>query len=153
MSSANTLSYELSSQDVGEQPFLYTKKQMLVIQDTNTSYTSAQSKINTSSVSQSQYINYKESYLSVPVVMTMTGHFNPATAATSANYSLGLKEYFHSLIHSMSVDFNGTNVKPHCPFENVYQSFRLSTTLSFNELKSKQHIGFSPDNIESFSYF
>jgi hypothetical protein len=67
MSSQDTLSYELSSQDVSPQPFVYNKRQMIAIQDSNSSYLSAQSKISTSSVSQNQYISYKESWLFVPI--------------------------------------------------------------------------------------
>jgi len=57
-------------------------------------------------------MSYREAYLQIPMVMTLTADansalFNPFAAATSADYAAGLKNWFGSVIHSIQVDWNG----------------------------------------------
>ena len=52
----------------------------------------------------------------------------------------------------MSVSVNGAMVKSVCNFENMFHTFRLLSLLSVNETKTLAHIGFAPDDIESFTW-
>jgi hypothetical protein len=57
-------------------------------------------------------MSYRESYLQIPMVMTLTGDADNTikcnTAPTSCDYACGLKNWFGSIIHSIQVDWNGT---------------------------------------------
>ena len=152
MSSKDTLLHDLSTSGSSAEPSAFLKKSMLTIQDSVTSYESAQSRITTSAISNSTYLDMKNAYLSVPVIITVTGNISPATASTNLDYSVGLIGFNHNLIHSMSVAVNGAVIKSITNFENLFHNFRLMSLLSANELETLGHIGFAPDDITSFRY-
>ena len=107
MSAIDTLNYQLSSGDVVAEPNIVAKKSMLKILDQNTTYNSGSSRINLSSISNSTYIDLKQAYLEIPVLMTLTGTFSPNTSTSSCDYSMGLMNFYHNIIHSISVLCNG----------------------------------------------
>jgi hypothetical protein len=152
MSAFDTLNYQLSSGDGSPEPNIVSKKTMLTILDQNTSYNSASSRINTSSISNSTYIDMKNAYLQIPVLCTMTGNFSPATAGTSADYSMGLMNFYHNIIHSISVMCNGQVVKNHTNYENILHNFCFTSSISQDGFKNLEHIGFSDDVIASVAY-
>jgi hypothetical protein len=94
----------------------------------------------------------KGAYLQIPVILTMTGNFSPATEATSADYSCGLMNFYHNIIHSISVMCNGQVVKNHTNYENIYHNFRLTSSISQDGFKNLEHIGFCDDVIASVVY-
>ncbi len=151
MSVKDTLAYEFSQQVAGE-PNIFLKKDWLKINDNNTSYNSHQSQINTSQVASSKYVNFSESYLDIPLNLTLTGSIAPQTATTSCDFALAMKNYFHNIIHSYSVSVNGNTIIQATPFSNLWNTFRLTNTLSFNEVKTLSHIGFYPDDSTSFGF-
>jgi hypothetical protein len=110
---SDVLLYDLSSQTEGS-PTVFVKKDWLSILDNqNGSYSSNQCVIDTSQLSNSnRFMSYREAYLQIPMVMTLTGDANDTikcnTAATSCDYACGLKNWFGSIIHSIQVDWNGT---------------------------------------------
>ena len=60
-------------------------------------------------------MNYREGYFTVPLLLTVTGTptdpavaWAPATAATSCDFNFGLKNWYGSIIHSFTLDYNGT---------------------------------------------
>ena len=120
MSSKDTLIYDLSTSGSSAEPNVMMKKTMLTIFDSNTTYNSGQSRISTSAISNSTYLDMKNAYLSVPLLITIQGEIQPAQAATNLDYSVGLIPFSHNLIHSMSVSVNGEIVKSFCNFENCY---------------------------------
>ena len=152
MSAIDTLNYQLSSGDVVAEPNIVAKKSMLKILDQNTTYNSGSSRINLSSISNSTYIDLKQAYLEIPVLMTLTGTFSPNTSTSSCDYSMGLMNFYHNIIHSISVLCNGQVVKNHTNMENIYHNFRLSSSISQDGLKNLEHIGFAPDVISSVAY-
>lgn len=110
--SADTLVFDMSSQSEG-QPAIFVRKDWLSILDNqNQNYQGNQSVIDTSQLANSnKYINYGEGYFTVPLLLTLTeptGVFQPATAATSADYAIGLKNWYGSIVHSFTLDYNGT---------------------------------------------
>jgi len=152
MSVKDTIAFD-QSQSVAGEPNIFLKKDWLKINDSNTSYSSHQSSINTSQVASSKYVNFAESYLDIPLLLTMTGTaLAPQTAGTSCDFSLAMKNYFHNVIHSYSVSINGNTVIQATPFSNLWNTFRLTSALSFNEVKTLSHIGFYPDDSSAFAF-
>ena len=98
-------------------------------------------------------MNYREAYLSVPLLLTASCSNDPlwANAFTSADYAFGLKNNYASVIHSMSVDLQGSTVVQTTPFLSLVNNFRLVTTLAYQDLLGLgPSIGFYPDSSCSF---
>jgi len=151
--SCDKLVYDLA-QEVDGSPNVFIRKDWLNILDNqNGSYQGNQSVIDTSQLTNSnKYMSYREAYLSIPMLLTLVSTtaataFAPATAGTSADYSLGLKNWFGTIIHSFTLDYNGTTVIQQTPYINMWNSFRLMTTLSWSDIQLMgPTIGFYPDN-------
>ena len=113
--SGDKLIFDLS-QEIEGSPNVFIKKDWLNILDNmNQNYNSNQSVIDSSQLSNSsRYMDYRSGYLLCPMMMTLSnqtigqGTFTPATAATSCDYALGLKNWYGSIVHSMTLDYNGT---------------------------------------------
>ena len=113
--SGDTLVFDMSSMSEGT-PSVFVRKDWLSILDNqNQNYQGNQSVLDTSQLANSnKYMNYREAYLTVPLLITLTQQtgaaaaFNPETAATSADYAIGLKNWYGSIVHSMTLDYNGT---------------------------------------------
>ena len=144
-------------------PSVFVRKDWISINDnSNGSYSSSNTVIETSSISNSnKYANYREGYLSIPLFLTLTSStsaggataFAPNTTTTSADYSLGLKNSFLHLIHSLQIEMNGTSVSQITPFQSLWSCFKLMTTLSWNDVITQgASIGFYPDTSTSFAY-
>jgi len=153
---ADTLVYDLASMTEGS-PSVFVKKDWLSILDNqNGNYRGNQSVIDTSQLSNSnKYMNYREAYLAVPMVLTASGVpvGAPATAATSMDYAYGLKNWYGSIIHSMTLDFNGTTIVQQTPFCGLWNVFKLMTSLSWADVATiGSSIGFYPDTALSFCF-
>lgn len=150
---ADQLVYDLSSQTEGS-PTVFIKRDWLSILDNqNGQYSGNQCVIDTSQLSNSnRFMSYREAYLQIPMVMTLTSDANniafaPATAATSCDYACGLKNWFGSVIHSIQVDWNGVTVIQQTNFQGLYNTFRLMTSLSVNDVLTQgAAMGFYPDD-------
>ena len=142
-------------------PQVFLKKDWLSILDNNNgSYSSNQAVVDTSQLANSnKFLNYQEAYLAVPVIMSFSASANsattflPATAGSSADHLLGLKNSYTSLIHSLTLDYNGTTIIQQTPFVNIWNAFRLITTLSWEDVNTQgSTIGFYPDDALSLVY-
>ena len=153
---SDQLVYDLASQTEG-QPTVFIKRDWLSILDNqNGSYSGNQAVIDTSQLSNSnRFMSYREAYLQLPMVMTLTtdafdagaNQFLPVAAATSCDYVCGLKNWFGSMIHSIQVDWNGVTVIQQTNFQGLYNSFRLITSLSLNDIQTQgASMGFYPDD-------
>ena len=150
--------YDLSSQTEAE-PNIFIKKDFVSILDNqNANYSGNQCVIDTSQLSNSnKWIGYREGYLTIPMQLCLTtatasNTFNP-TAANSVDYGVGLKNWYGSIIHSISVDLGGTTIIQQTPFQSLWNNFKLLTTLSYQDLLTiGPSIGFYPDNSSSWSY-
>ena len=156
----DTIVYDLSSQSEAS-PNIFIKKDWISILDNNNGiYSSNQSVIDTSQFSNSnKWINYREAYFTIPMFLTLTQtttgsvNFTPNTAASSCDYALGLKNWYGSIIHSFSVDLAGTTIIQQTPFQGLWNTFKLMTTLSYQDLLIiGPSIGFYPDNSSSWFY-
>lgn len=158
--SGDTLTYDLSSMTEGT-PSVFVKKDWLNILDNqNGSYQGNQSVIDTSQLANSnKYMNYREAYLAVPMVLTAVsgtaGSFlvAPSTNTTSADLCFGLRNWFGSIIHSFTLDYNGTTIVQQTPYCSMYNCFKLMTTLSMADVEiNGADMGFYPDNPLSFGF-
>jgi len=151
--SCDKLVFDLS-QEVEGSPSVFLKRDWISILDNqNGSYSSNQSVIDTSQLSNSnKYMSYREAYLSVPLLITVANagldtSFIPASAGTSADMCVGLKNWFGQIIHSFTLDYNGTTIVQQTPYINMWNSFKLMTTLSWNDVATiGSTIGFYPDD-------
>jgi hypothetical protein len=119
----------------------------------NGQYSGSQSVVDTSQLSNSnRFMSYREAYLQIPMIMTLTADapsalFNPVVDATSCDYAAGLKNWFGSVIHSIQVDWNGVTVIQQTNYQGLYNTFRLMTTLSLNDIQTQgASMGFYPDD-------
>jgi hypothetical protein len=155
------LVYDLSTEIEGS-PNIFVKKDWInILDDMNGNYGSNQSVISTSQLSNSnKYMSYREAYLAVPMLLTLASTtpasnavFLPATAGTSADYALGLKNWFGSIVHSITCEYNGVTVIQQTPLINMWNSFKLLTSLSWNDvIVNSASLGFYPDDALSFSF-
>jgi len=150
------------NQSIEEKPVssvMTDKKWLNVLDQNNGSYSSGQSTLETTSLSTAdRFMNYREAYLAVPVLLTVGNNTNANNAgmanATNKSKLVGLKNSYTTLIHSMSVDLNGTNIVQSTPFSEFYNAFNLMTCLSFDDIKTQgSSIGFYPDDALSATSF
>jgi hypothetical protein len=155
--SCDKLVFDLS-QEIEGSPNVFVKKDWLNILDNqNQNYGGNQSVIDTSQLTNSnKYLSYREAYLLCPLLLTLstpTGNFNPNTTGTSSDYAMGLKNWFGTIIHSYTLDYNGTTIIQQTPFINMWNSFKLMTSLSWNDVATQgSTIGFYPDDPKSWQF-
>ena len=105
-----------------------------------------------------KYMAYREAYLAVPLLLTATNGSlgllaGPNNSTTSADRAFGLKNWFGSIIHSITLDYAGTTIIQQTPLCSMWQQFTLLTTFSLQDvLLNGPSIGFYPDTADSFAY-
>lgn len=161
------------AQEIEGSPNVFVRKDWINILDNqNQNYNNNQSVLDTSQLSNSnKYMSYREAYLSVPLLITLasigaplpngtiapatvpsTVYFNPAVYTPS--YAIGLKNWYGQIIHSFTLDYNGTTICQQTPYINFWNSFKLMTSLSLGDIKAQgATIGFYPDDASAFQYF
>ena len=112
--SCDKLVFDLSQEVEGSPNVFVSKSWLNILDNQNQNYSSNQSVIDTSQLSNSnKYMSYREAYLMIPLMLTLStanGVFTPATAGTSSDYAMGLKNWFGSIIHSFTLDYMGTTI-------------------------------------------
>jgi hypothetical protein len=168
------------SQEIEGSPNVFVRKDWINILDNqNQNYSNSQSVTDTSQLSNSnKYMSYREAYLAVPLLMTMgtptgtnyatlstttsatiassatTYAFNKFATAGNADYVMGLKNWFGQIIHSLTLDYNGSTIIQQSPYSNMWNSFKLMTSLSYQDILTQGAvIGFFPDNAQTFQHF
>jgi hypothetical protein len=155
--SGDKLVFDLA-QEIEGSPNVFVRKDWVNILDNQSqNYNSNQCVIDTSQLSNSnKYMSYREAYIMMPLLLTLSsadGLFQPATAGTSSDYALGLKNWFGTMIHSITVDMAGTTIIQQTPYINMWNSFKLMTSLSWGDVATQgATIGFYPDDPLSFSF-
>lgn len=167
------------SQEIEGSPCVFIRKDWISMLDNqNQNYNNNQSIIDTSQICNSnKYMSYREAYLSIPFLLTLgtqsvsvvdnagapvdlvgppavdTALFEPNTNFGSADSSIGLKNWFGQIIHSFTLDYNGTTIIQQTPYVNMWNSFRLLTSMSLDDINVQgPTIGFYPDNPLSWQY-
>jgi hypothetical protein len=159
--SGDTLTYDMSLMSEGS-PQIFVKRDWLSIQDQQSgNYAGNQLVIDTSQLANSnKYTDYRNAYLSVPLVMAMSSvtdasgvsiMSNNATA-TTGSMSAGiqqvpsLKNWFGSIVSSMLLDYAGTTIIQNTPLCGLWNTFTLMTSLSMADVQTLgPTIGFYPD--------
>jgi hypothetical protein len=154
--SADTLVYDMASASEGTASIFVKKDWLNILDNQNGNYRGNQSVIDTSQLANSnKYMNYREAYLAVPMVLTMTGVplTGPADANTSMDYAMGLKNWFGSVIHSFTLDLGGTTIIQQTPYAGLWNTFKLMMSLSWSDVSTiGSSIGFYPDDALSVSF-
>ena len=151
---SDKLVYDLTQETEGS-PNIFMRKDWLSIMDNmNGSYQSNQSVIDTSQIANAnKWMGYREAYYSIPMLLTMT---TPTISGNSTSLDaglIGLKNWFGSIIHSMTVDYNGSTIIQQTPFINMWNSFKLLTSLSYGDIITQgATIGFYPDTAGAWTY-
>jgi len=158
--SADSLVFDMS-QVSDASPQVFVRKDWLNILDNQSqNYSGNQCVIDTSQLANSnKYMNYREAYLSIPLLMTLnattttSNNLQPANALYSCDYSLALKGWAGSIIHSLTLDYNGTTIIQQTPLQSIWNTFKLQCSLSWDDVISQgASIGFYPDSALSFAY-
>lgn len=154
--SCDKLVFDLS-QEVEGSPNVFIRKDWINILDNqNQNYQNNQSIIDTSQIANSnKYIGYREAYLAVPMLLSMAcSSLGQAGNVKVNDNSIGLKNWFGQIIHSMTLDYNGTTIVQQTPFCNMWNVFKLLTTLSWADVCTQgSSIGFYPDIAGAWKYF
>ena len=163
------------AQEIEGSPNVFVRKDWINILDNqNQNYNNNQSVLDTSQLSNSnKYMSYREAYLSVPFLITLgevareqlqgsqntadltngTCIVNDPDLSIGGDYVLGLKNWFGQIIHSFTLDYNGTTIIQQTPYVNMWNSFKLMTSLSLNDVSTQGAvIGFYPDNPLSWAF-
>lgn len=160
--SGDTLTYDLSQSTEGSAQVFVKKDWLNILDNQNGNYSGNQSVLDTSQLANSnKYMNYREAYFAVPMVLTASNNtanlaiplVAPATAASSADYAFGLKNWWGSIVHSFTLDLAGTTVIQQTPLVNLWNCFRLMTTFSWQDVwTSGAEMGFYPDNALAWGF-
>jgi hypothetical protein len=155
------------SQEIEGSPNVFIRKDWINILDNqNQNYNNNQSVVDTSQLSNSnKYMSYRESYFLMPFLVTIqqvagSASATPPTtipqwqpATRSADYAVGLKNWFGQIIHSFTLDYNGTTICQQTPYINMWNSFKLITSLSLDDINTQgATIGFYPDDPTSWQF-
>jgi hypothetical protein len=151
--SADAVTLELSRESKKEMPPVFTDKQFLYVNDQNNGSYSGQIVLNTTSLSNNgAYVDYKEAYLVIPTVLQITSP-TLTVASVPLDFSVCLKAGYWNLLHSMSIELNGSSVQQQTGFMNLYTSFKNLTTWSEDDIKCWGKVtGFCPDTADSWVY-
>ena len=159
--SGDALVYDFANTTDSQSSVFLKKDWLSIIDDNTTNYAGNQVTINTSAISNSnRYCDYRQGYLQIPLLYTLTGTVThaanglmPATAAKSADYALGLKNWVGgSVIHNLTCEINGTSVIQQTNLLPLYNQFKLLTTLSHSDYAIFSSIGFAKDEALSVRF-
>ena len=152
---SDKLVFDLAN-EVDDVPNVFVRKDWINILDNqNGNYNSNQSVIDTSQLSNSnKYMSYREAYCVVPLLLTLSGNnSSPSTSTSSLDFAVGLKNWFGQIVHSLTLDFNGTTIIQQTPYINMWNSFKLMTSLSWQDVYDMgPSMGFYPDDPLSWSF-
>lgn len=153
------VTYSKSVEEKSSDAVFQNQSWLSVLDSNNGSYSSSQATLETTSLASSdRFMDYREAYLSIPLLLTLGNNTNDDDSgladATNVSKIMGLKNSYTSLIHSMSVDLNGTNIIQSTPFSELYNAFKLMTSFSWGDVMTQgPSIGFYPDDVMAATAF
>lgn len=112
------------------------------------SYAGGQVTFDTSSIaSQDRFTNWKEAYVTIPVVLSLNSSNATSIAASTIPFGAALKSGFWQLVHSFSVEVGGRTVVQLTPFQNIYTTFKCLSEWSEDDMaKWGPALGFAKDS-------
>jgi len=150
----DTLLFDMSSSTEGTPQIFVRRDWLSILDNMNQSYIGNQSIIDTSQLANSnKYMSYYEATLIFPLLLTMTQDVGAdLDLSTGFDYVMGLKNWLGSVVHSFTLDYNGTTIIQQTPFINLWNTFCLITSFNYNDFTEWASIGFYPDSSTSFSF-
>lgn len=147
---ADQLLIDLSADQERATPFANQGWNYLLDQSGGGNYSSGMTTMDTSSLANNAgYLDPKSLTLAIPGSIRIKS--SAAAALDTAPFALGLKNWYGQLIHYFTADLNSTNIIQQTPYLNVYQHFKLMSTLSWDDVRKDGSLtGFWPDS--SFSW-
>ena len=145
-----------NSQNEQKTEFIFSNTQQVYVPDQNSgSYPNGQVVFDLASLSNSgKYVDFQQSYITVPLVMNLNLTGSGATPSNENAFASSLKNGFHQLINSMSVEITNAQVVNLTNLSNLDIHYRLLSTCSReDELNFLPSINFSKDTAESITYF
>ena len=159
--SSDTLVYEMANSSEGSANIFVRKDWVNINDNMSQNYSGNQCVIDTSQLSNSnKYASYREGYLVMPLLLTATNNIvneglmeNPDAPGTSCDYAFGLKNWFGTIIHNFTLEYNGTTIIQQTPLIPIYNNFRLVSSMDVNTILTLgQSIGFYPDSSLSIGF-
>ena len=160
--SSDTLVYEMANSSEGSANIFVRKDWVNINDNMSQNYSGNQCVIDTSQLSNSnKYASYREGYLVMPLLLTATNTVvggagmmvDPSATASSCDYAFGLKNWFGTIIHNFTLEYNGTTIIQQTPLLPIYNNFRLVSSMDINTILTLgQSIGFYPDSSLSIGY-
>lgn len=150
MSSSDDVVYDLTLEDQADVSKML-DKQVVWVADSNNGVYNGQIQLDTSSLASSgKWLDYRDAYLEIPFVVSAKSSADVTSDLTP--FSIGMKNGFHQLIHSLQVDYNNVNVIELRSFNNIHITYRLLKDMSQDDLqKHGRSIMFYPDTADSVS--
>jgi len=143
-----------NAQNEQKNEFIFQNVQHVWCPDQNSgSYPNGQVLFDLASLSNSgKFIDFQQSYIVVPLVVTTICTGSTAPSAENA-FLTSLKNGYHQLINSMSVEITNAQVVSLTNFSNLDINYKLLTTCSReDELNFLPSINFHKDTAESIMY-
>ena len=146
--------YDMSAQSESAPSFFVKKDYLSILDNSNGNYSSNQLVIDTSQLSNSnKWLNYREGYLVMPLLVSMTSAVSTYVVAQNFDYSVSLKNWYGTVIHSISLDLQGSTIIQQTPFQSLWNCFKLLTTLSYQSIVTEgPTLGFYPDTSTSWTF-
>ena len=144
-----------NSQQEQKTEFIFNNAQQVYVPDQNSgSYANGQCVFDLASLSNSgKYIDFQQSYITVPLVLSVNLASSTAAAPENA-FIASLKNGYHQLINSMSVEITNAQVVNLTNLSNLDIHYRLLSTASReDELNFLPSINFHKDTAESIQYY
>ena len=144
-----------NSQQEQKTEFIFNNAQQVYVPDQNSgSYPNGQCVFDLASLSNSgKYIDFQQSYITVPLVLSVNLASSTAAAPENA-FIASLKNGYHQLINSMSVEITNAQVVNLTNLSNLDIHYRLLSTASReDELNFLPSINFHKDTAESIQYY
>ena len=140
--------------DQQETVFDFSSRQYGWIPDSNnSSYANGQIVFDCASLANSgKFVDWSQSYITIPIVLDV--NLSTATTASVENvFAASLKNGYHQLINSLSVEINNNSIVNLSAFSNLKINYDLLTTCSReDELTFLPSLNFVKDTAESISY-
>ena len=140
-----------------DEEFLMQNRQYTWIPDSNGGSYAAGSQIvidGSPLANSGKYFSAANSFIQIPLVMTLqsvVGNLNNITSEN--NFALSLKNGYHQLVHSMSVEISNNSVVSTTSYTNMHINYKLLTSMSLDDERNfGPSIGFVKDDSQSLRY-
>jgi len=156
----DTLLFDMSQSTEGTPQIFVRRDWLSILDNMNQSYIGNQSVIDTSQLANSnKYMSYYEATIILPLTLTLTQVAGvdwvvagAQGTSTGGDYIMGLKNWLGTVVHSFTLDYNGTTIIQQTPFINLWNNFCLITSFNYNDFTEWASIGFYPDTSTSFAF-